>query len=116
VASDALGNATFTWTGLDENQKRRGYARTRSASGTFGPIHVLPPPGVLNPRMAVNAEGTAVFVWACAGFSYAGNDEPSARSVAGVREAPRHEIAGRKTCCGRSYGKLNARALRFETR
>jgi len=29
----------------------------------------------------------------CAGFSDAGNDEPSARWVAGVGEAPRHEIA-----------------------
>jgi hypothetical protein len=63
VAIDASGNATFTWTGLDENQKRRAYTRRRAADGTFGPIHVLSDPGVSNPRMAVNAQGNAVFAW-----------------------------------------------------
>ena len=63
VAIDAAGNATFAWTGLDGEQKRRAYARRRSAGGVFGPIVTLSPPGVSDPRMDVNAGGDAVFVW-----------------------------------------------------
>ena len=63
VALDGAGNATFTWTGLDSNQKHRVYARRRSADGTLGPVFTLSLAGVSDARMAVNANGEAVFVW-----------------------------------------------------
>src|SRR5436190_8821971 len=41
----------------------------------------------------------------CAGFSDAGMTMPTTRTVAGVREAPRHEIAGSgHRRCGVRYG------------
>ena len=44
-------------------------------------------------------------VWNCAGFSDAGMTMPTTRTVAGVREAPRHEIAGSgHRRCGVRYG------------
>ena len=63
VAMDDVGNAVFTWIGLDSAQKRRAYARTRAADGTFGRAFQLSPPGVSEVRMAVNGGGDAVFVW-----------------------------------------------------
>lgn len=63
VAIGEAGNAVFTWTGLDGDQKRRAYARRRAADGTLGPVLMLSRPGVSDPRMAVNAGGAAVFVW-----------------------------------------------------
>ena len=45
----------------------------------------------------------------CAGFSDAGMTMPTTRTVAGVREAPRHEIAGSgHRRCGVRYGDLAA--------
>ena len=63
VALDEAGNATFTWAGLDSNQKHRVYARRRAAGATLGPVFRLSPPGVSDVRMAVNANGATVFVW-----------------------------------------------------
>jgi hypothetical protein len=63
VVIDGAGNATFTWIGLDSNQKKRAYARRRAANGAFGPVLVLSPPTVSSVKMAVNAAGTTVFVW-----------------------------------------------------
>jgi hypothetical protein len=37
-------------------------------------------------------------------------------AMAGVREAPRHGIAGKETCCGKLYAKLEACMLKIETR
>ena len=34
---------------------------------------------------------------------------------AGVRKPPREEIAGRDTCCGALYGKIDARKFKFGT-
>jgi hypothetical protein len=60
--------------------------------------------------MKVASKGSSVEdVWNCAGFSDAGMTMPTTRTVAGVREAPRHEIAGGgRRRCSRRYGDLAA--------
>jgi hypothetical protein len=63
VAVAGSGKAFFSWIGYDSQSKKRVFARTRTAGGTFGPTLSLSPQGVGDSVMAVNANGAAVFVW-----------------------------------------------------
>lgn len=63
VVLDSAGNATFSWTGLDASQKRRIYARRRSAAGALGPILAISLAGASDAKMAVDGNGATVFVW-----------------------------------------------------
>jgi len=47
-------------------------------------------------------------------FSAAGMKVYPRAGAAGGRKAPRHEIAGRETCSGRLYAKLDVHRLKFE--
>jgi len=64
VAVDPNGNAVFAWTGSDGTVQRM-QARARSAAGTLSATQTLSDPGknAFEPRVAVDANGNAVFLW-----------------------------------------------------
>ena len=66
---------------------------------------------ILSPTLAKHSRD----VRSCAGFSDACITKPSTRSTTGVREAPRHEIAGRKGLCFAAaiYGDLRSASVCF---
>jgi hypothetical protein len=64
VAMDVDGDAVVVWKGSDGTNFRIR-ARARSATGTFGPVQPLSLAGqdALDPQVAVDADGDAIFVW-----------------------------------------------------
>ena len=64
VAVDAGGDAVFAWEGHDGTSWRI-QARARSADGTLSPVEWLSAVGqqAFSPRVAVDADGDAVFTW-----------------------------------------------------
>lgn len=64
VAVAADGDAAYAWTNDNGSGNTRVQMRTRT-SGTYGPVQTLSDPtnGALQPDVAVNANGDAVFVW-----------------------------------------------------
>jgi hypothetical protein len=64
LATDPEGNAVVVWQ-ESVGSSWRINARTRSASGTLGATQTLSPAGqdAFEPRVAVDASGTALIVW-----------------------------------------------------
>ena len=65
VDIDADGDAVYVWTNDDGTGRTRIQLRTRSASGTYGPIQDLSDPsnGASEPDVAVTDSGAAAIVW-----------------------------------------------------
>jgi hypothetical protein len=87
VAVDPNGNAVFAWLGSDGTVQRM-QARARSAAGTLSSTQTLSDPGknAFEPRVAVDANGNAVFLWQ----RFDGIDnrvQSRARSAAGILSA-----------------------------
>lgn len=101
VAVDAQGDAVFVWTREDGTGECEGgttdclrvQARARSAAGTLSPVQTLSAPGqhAHSPRVGIDADGDAVFVWArefdpqCSGSCY--RIQTRARSAGGTLSA-----------------------------
>jgi hypothetical protein len=64
VGVDAAGDAVFGWRGGVDG-KSRVFARSRSASGTFGPPQMLSPAGydAYSLNLAVDSAGAAAATW-----------------------------------------------------
>lgn len=65
MAVDAHRNAVFVWAGDDETGTSRISTRTRLANGTLSAVQRLSAAGgdATDPRLAVDPDGNAVFVW-----------------------------------------------------
>jgi DNA-binding beta-propeller fold protein YncE len=101
VAFDQNGNAVFVWVRRDATTDCGGsgcyrvQARTRSAAGALSAVQTLSAAGqsAVNPRVAVDPNGNAVFVWSRAdatiscGGSGCSRVEARARSATGALSA-----------------------------
>ena len=87
VAVDADGDFVFTWARFD-GANIRIQAGTRSAAGTKGAVQTLSGPGqnALDPQLAVEADGDAVFTWRRFDGSHF-RAQARARSTAGALSA-----------------------------
>lgn len=72
VAVDATGNAVFLWQRFDRSSSScciRVQTRTRSVTGTLGPVETISPPGIDSgltdegSQLAIDPDGHAVAVW-----------------------------------------------------
>jgi hypothetical protein len=66
VAVNATGKAVVTWQGRYDGSKLRVQGRTRSSSGSLGPVKALSATGqhyYHSPQAEINGKGRAVFVW-----------------------------------------------------
>jgi hypothetical protein len=65
VAIEADGDALLSWVRYEPGTSYRIQTRVRAAEGTFGPVETLTTGAaqVLDPQVAVDASGDAVFVW-----------------------------------------------------
>jgi hypothetical protein len=83
VGVDTGGDAVFSWQRSDSTNERV-QARARSAAGTLSPVQTLSASGQngLDPRVAVDADGDAVFTWV--GFDTTFRIRARARSAAGA--------------------------------
>jgi hypothetical protein len=83
VEMQPTGGAVFAWEQTTPTVTSRIQTRTRSATGTLGPIRSLSGPEAALPQLAVDGDGDAVFAWQRKGPAVT-QIEARSRSAAGA--------------------------------